>query len=610
MGAREEFFSQWERARKGAQAADDVIIQPYPGLRSFWQTETDLFFGRGRQIKELLQGLDSRKVTFVLGGSGSGKSSLVRAGLIPRLSTAPVRPRVGAWYPVEFRPGEAPSDLLLDALIKQLIDPILTEDNPDENQRILRRRALSETFGIAQDLSAMEAGAVRNLCRDCLRQLLFRGDVIDPEAVIGLAENELATLDGLLSGVGKSVRPSLFILIDQFEEVFGEEVPRADQRMLISLITEVWKKRPACLYIAVTLRSEELHRCSEFEGLTEVINASLYLVDLVREVDLTEVIIGPARRVLKSWGLEDDAWSPDNEGPFTSDAIATLRKTYRDSARTASSADRLPLIQHLLTLVWDRAIRRWQERPKSKFLQIDVNDIQAVPGWLDRDGPLRGPLTDKADIVLSEAIAAIGRSPATRTLDAEPLLQAAFCMLARQDDRGNPKRDFATKDEMLRSSGIADRERRVRSTDEACRIALDTGLDCFRRAGLIDVFREGTQQKYNVNHEAFIRGWRQYGTWLLHARQCEDRLIDIDEKLQQRENARETPDNPIAGMFNAAVSFLFASRLSWAALVVTEDTARLLEDVIGPNSTFSWSWAKKVLARKDVDQPLLAPRTR
>ena len=60
-------------------------LNPFPGLRSFEADEDHLFFGREKQIDELLRRLRSTRFLSVVGTSGGGKSSLVRAGLVPSL---------------------------------------------------------------------------------------------------------------------------------------------------------------------------------------------------------------------------------------------------------------------------------------------------------------------------------------------------------------------------------------------------------------------------------------------------------------------------------------------------------------------------------------------
>jgi hypothetical protein len=89
---------------------------PYPGLLAFEEADAALFFGRGEEILKTLetvdaqrrQGPEAARFTLVLGASGSGKSSLMRAGLIPRLKKRPAD-----WLPVPpFRPQLDPLDEL------------------------------------------------------------------------------------------------------------------------------------------------------------------------------------------------------------------------------------------------------------------------------------------------------------------------------------------------------------------------------------------------------------------------------------------------------------------------------------------------------------------
>src|SRR5262245_4489065 len=103
----------------------------YPGLRSFSRYEGGVFFGREPNIKEVQRRLAEQRVVVVLGGSGSGKSSLIRAGLMPRLnSTLAIKGRSGNWYAVEFRPRQNPMDELAAALA-DLVKQRFPEQGPE-----------------------------------------------------------------------------------------------------------------------------------------------------------------------------------------------------------------------------------------------------------------------------------------------------------------------------------------------------------------------------------------------------------------------------------------------------------------------------------------------
>jgi putative ribosome biogenesis GTPase RsgA len=69
-----------------------MITLPYPGLRSFEEADGPIFFGRQAQIASLLRRLEKNRFVAVIGSSGSGKSSLVRAKLLPAIYIRAVSP--------------------------------------------------------------------------------------------------------------------------------------------------------------------------------------------------------------------------------------------------------------------------------------------------------------------------------------------------------------------------------------------------------------------------------------------------------------------------------------------------------------------------------------
>jgi len=103
--------------------------QPYPGLRPFRENEQRLFFGRDRQIKEILQRLERSSFAVVIGGSGSGKSSIVNAGVIPSLRKKQLRGRGDFWLTARFSPGDLnrSTQHLLILLDKEVADGDVTD---------------------------------------------------------------------------------------------------------------------------------------------------------------------------------------------------------------------------------------------------------------------------------------------------------------------------------------------------------------------------------------------------------------------------------------------------------------------------------------------------
>jgi hypothetical protein len=81
--------------------------RPYPGLRPFEAEEWSIFFGREQMIDEVIERLSANRLVLLHGSSGTGKSSLVRAGILPKL--ARLHLRYGApWLTCSIRPSGGP----------------------------------------------------------------------------------------------------------------------------------------------------------------------------------------------------------------------------------------------------------------------------------------------------------------------------------------------------------------------------------------------------------------------------------------------------------------------------------------------------------------------
>src|SRR5689334_18151616 len=89
---------------------------PFPGLRAFESEESLLFYGREVHVAELLDRLGDSHFMAVIGTSGSGKSSLVRAGLRPALQRGYLVGATSRWRFATMRPGSAPIQAMAKAL--------------------------------------------------------------------------------------------------------------------------------------------------------------------------------------------------------------------------------------------------------------------------------------------------------------------------------------------------------------------------------------------------------------------------------------------------------------------------------------------------------------
>ncbi|NRF71739.1 ATP-binding protein [Aquincola sp. S2] len=218
--------------------------RPYPGLRPFDENEWPIFFGRERMTDAVVAGLVSRQCIVVHGDSGAGKSSLIRAGVLPRLRQE--QARCGQrWRTCITLPRGGP----LGNLARELA--ALDSSGGDVEQMLELRRLLN------QGRRAPEA----------LAQALLR----DPH-------------------------DRLCILIDQFEELFefARQGGTAECRLLTDFIVRMAEAPPPGLYLALTMRSEFLGNCARFPGLAEAVNERQYLLPPMATSDLLRAIREPA----------------------------------------------------------------------------------------------------------------------------------------------------------------------------------------------------------------------------------------------------------------------------------------------------------------------------
>ena len=314
--------------------ASRTPAEPYPGLRPFLDNEEILLFGRERQVREVIDRLRQTQFVAVIGGSGSGKSSLILAGVVPELRSFGIPGAGDFWVPMVCTPGTNASAqdqaLRLNTPITRLARKFAA---------LLRSRGSPE-----QDAARLEEIAAR------LREELGFSNLVE------LYTDELAVPPG-----PKPQDARFLFVIDQFEELFHPTTRNVDDaRLLVErVIDHFFSPHPRC-YVVLTMRSEHLNDCASFLELPDAINKASYLVRRLDDAEMHDAIVCPAERLLRLRQMaDDDAARLPQELQFSSEVTARL---LRDVRTISDDPDHLPLLQHVLARLWQAACTRVASR--------------------------------------------------------------------------------------------------------------------------------------------------------------------------------------------------------------------------------------------------------
>ncbi len=278
--------AEWDALRE-APAAD---FNPYVGLRTFEEKDADLFFGRDALTAELVDKVRQWPFLAVMGPSGSGKSSVVRAGLLPELKGGAL-PGSEGWLYAIFKPGGRPLDALAVALAQ------LKGGDSAEAVLSMRRLLAEDERGLllAADLLLGQAGN---------RRLVL---------VVDQAE-ELVTL----APADKDARAA---------HEAGQSLPFV--RQLLAAVAAV--QTPVCLII--TLRADFLHRVAEYPELARWIAEHDVIVSAMTPEELGSAIYDPALEV---------------GGEFEAGLAEELVE------QVAGKPGALPLLEYTLSKLWEQ----------------------------------------------------------------------------------------------------------------------------------------------------------------------------------------------------------------------------------------------------------------
>jgi WD40 repeat protein/transcriptional regulator with XRE-family HTH domain len=216
---------------------------PYRGLQPFHEDDTELFFGREGDVQRLLERLKTTRFLAVVAPSGSGKSSLVRAGLLPALRRGAL-PGSEVWRPVVFTPGPEP--------LTTLAAHLLHTSSTGTMQRTVDRLARDDrTLHLAVSLALSNQPA--------------------PARVL--------------------------LLVDQFEEIFAQCHGQRERAQFVANLLYASAIPEGRTLVVVTMRADFYTRCAEHPELAARIAAHQHVLTTLNGPGLRQAIEGPAHHV-------------------------------------------------------------------------------------------------------------------------------------------------------------------------------------------------------------------------------------------------------------------------------------------------------------------------
>jgi WD40 repeat protein len=219
---------------------------PYKGLEAFQEADAPYFFGRGQLTISLVNLIHDKPFLAVSGSSGSGKSSVVRAGLIPELKKGSTFSETATWKIYEpFKPGNDP----LDSLAQVLVD---------------------ENLSLEQVNAELAQGAT-----------------------------------GFQRLISQTKRPCVLV-VDQFEQLFTQRQSEDKRRQFLDCLCGAidsdsslnqGDEGESSLRVVITIRDDFLGKCAEYPQLLKLININKEIVGSMKEPELRKAISLPAQKV-------------------------------------------------------------------------------------------------------------------------------------------------------------------------------------------------------------------------------------------------------------------------------------------------------------------------
>ncbi|HXM30405.1 MAG TPA: ATP-binding protein, partial [Chthoniobacterales bacterium] len=349
---------------------------PFRGLNFFDFEHAPVFYGRTKAIGDVLEALEQqvraqRSFVLVLGASGSGKSSLVRAGVLPLLTQPGTIEGIGLWRRAVTRPGSGGGggdcfDALAAALLEASALPAL--EDPESLNAI--RDLVTELREHSESVALRVRDALDHTAREWKIQ---HGHYLEEEErqLRGSGRSDDADLARQQRERLELPKARLALVVDQLEELFTAGFSPEVRQNYISAIADL--VRSGRVFVLVTLRSDFYPRYQEFPDLIELAKpGGKFDLRPPTPYELGNMIRLPAEAA----GLHFEQERETGQ---------RLDQALRDAA--SATPESLPLLEHVLSLLYDKQ----GDRGDDLLRWSDYREL----------GELKGALAKHAEAVFS-----------------------------------------------------------------------------------------------------------------------------------------------------------------------------------------------------------------